>query len=83
MIEKIYKRPITILMVTVTIIIFGIISLPRLPVQLMPSGTGNVLAVITRYHGVSPELIEKIVTVPIENSIGSVSNTASNRSFGN
>ena len=72
MIKSIYNRPITYLMLTITIIIFGIVSLFKLPVNLMPSGGGDVLSIVTSYSGVSPEQIEKIVTVPIENAIGGI-----------
>lgn len=72
MIKAIFYKPITIIMLTITVIIFGIISLLRLPVTLMPSGAGDVLSILTDYSGVSPEQMERIVTIPIENAIGSV-----------
>ena len=74
MINTVFNRPIAILMLTLTIMIFGIISLTKLPINLMPDNTPSVLSIITRYHGVSPEQIERIITVPIENSIAEISN---------
>lgn len=80
MIEFLYKRPVTIAMITLTILIFGIISLLNLPVSLMPDTKQPVISVITRYHGVASEQIEKIITIPIENAVSTVSGIKEMRS---
>lgn len=81
MIEFLYKRPITITMITLTILIFGVISLLNLPVNLMPDTNQPVISIITRYHGVASEQIEKIITIPLENSVSTVSGIKEMRSI--
>lgn len=60
-------------MLALTITIFGIISLFRLPIALMPAGERPVISIITHYHGVAPEQIEKLVTIPIEEAVSTIS----------
>jgi len=67
-------RPITILMVIFIIIVLGVISVSRLPREMMPDITFPVVTVVTRYSGVSPEDIENMVTRPIEEAVSTVNN---------
>lgn len=68
------KRPITILMVTLIIILLGFVSLTRLPIDLLPEFNVPVAIVQTTYSGVGPQEIENLITRPIEESISTVSN---------
>lgn len=81
MIEKVFNKPITILMLILTIIIFGIISIYNIPVTLLPEIEEPIISVITRYHGISADQIEKIITKPIENSISIISGIKELRSI--
>lgn len=67
-------RPVTILMIILIIIVLGVISVTRLPREMMPDITYPVVTVVTRYSGVSPEDIENMVTKPIEESVSTVNN---------
>ena len=68
----ILKRPITVIMVTLIMIGFGIFSLTNLRVTLFPSINIPVLAVSTGYANVSPEDINRIIVNPIEGALSGI-----------
>ena len=68
------KKPITVLMITLVVIIIGIVSLTRIPLDLFPKIEVPVAVVSTTYEGAGPEEVESIVTKPIEGAIATVSN---------
>lgn len=68
------KRPVTVIMLTLSLLIFGFVSLPRLAIDLMPDLEFPVAVVVTSYNGASPGEVEKLVTKPIESAVGTVSN---------
>ena len=68
------KRPITVAMIFLGIIIVGLISLTRLPIELLPNFSfGDISIFINIRGGIPPEEVEELVTKPIEEAIGSVS----------
>ncbi|GAA4711631.1 efflux RND transporter permease subunit [Brevibacillus fulvus] len=77
------KRPVTIIMLTVAMLIFGMVSLPRLAIDLMPDMEFPVAVVVTSVDGASPTEVEKLVTKPIEDALGTVSDLDSIRSTSN
>jgi len=80
------KRPVTILMVTLIVILLGVVSLTRLPIDLLPKIEVPVAIVSTSYQGVGPQEIEKLITRPIESAIatvGNIKNVSSITSEGN
>ena len=56
----------------VTVIILGLFSLSKLPIDLYPDIDTNTIMVITMYPGASAEDIEQNVTKPLENTLNSV-----------
>lgn len=66
------KRPIMTTLCFVTVIILGLFSLAKLPIDLYPDIDTNTLMVITMYPGASAEDIEQNVTKPLENTLNSV-----------
>jgi HAE1 family hydrophobic/amphiphilic exporter-1 len=68
------KRPVTILMGILIVVILGIISLANLKTDLFPSINLPYAIVSTTYIGASPEEIETAVTKPIESSMATISN---------
>lgn len=56
----------------VAVIIMGLFSLMKLPVDLYPDIDTNQLMVVTMYPGASAEDIEQNVTKPLENTLNSV-----------
>ncbi|TRW49515.1 efflux RND transporter permease subunit [Aliidiomarina halalkaliphila] len=66
------RRPVTIVMVTLAILLFGMVSLGRLPVNLLPDLSYPTLTVRTAYIGAAPTEIEQLINRPIEESLGTV-----------
>ena len=70
--ESAVKRPIMTALCFIAVVIFGIFSFSKLPIDLMPDIESNTLMVITSYSGASAEDIETNVTRPLENTLNSV-----------
>ncbi len=66
------KRRVTISMFTVAILLFGIVSLSRLNVNLLPDLSYPTLTVRTEFEGAAPVEIENLITKPIEEAVGVV-----------
>ena len=68
------KRPITISMLFLGIIIIGFIAFCRLPIELLPNFSfGDISIFINIRGGIPPEEVEELVTKPIEEAVGTVS----------
>src|SRR3954469_22591434 len=65
-------RPVTMFMISAVIVLLGIISLSKLPVDLMPEFTAPTITVNTNYANVGPLEIEELITRPIEQSVSAV-----------
>ncbi|MCQ2114107.1 MAG: efflux RND transporter permease subunit [Bacteroidaceae bacterium] len=70
--EGAVKRPIMTSLVFAAIMILGIFSLSKLPIDLMPDIETNTIMVLTYYNGASAEDIENNVSRPLENTLNSV-----------
>ena len=70
--EGAVKRPIMTSLVFIAIAIFGLFSLSKLPIDLMPDFDTNMIMVMETYAGASAEDIEQNVTRPLENTLNSV-----------
>ncbi len=68
------KRPIMTTLCFVAVVILGLFSLNKLPIDLYPDIETNTLMVMTTYQGASAQDIEQNVTRPLENVLNSVSN---------
>jgi hydrophobic/amphiphilic exporter-1 (mainly G- bacteria), HAE1 family len=66
------KRPITTILIFVAMMVVGLYSLTKLPVDLYPEIELPYLSVYTTYSGASASDIETNVTRPIENALSSV-----------
>jgi hydrophobic/amphiphilic exporter-1 (mainly G- bacteria), HAE1 family len=66
-------RPVTMFMIASVIILLGLMSLARLPIDLMPDVTYPSLTVRVTYPGVGPLEMEELVTRPIEQTVAAVS----------
>ncbi len=69
-IEIATRRRVTILMFTLAVLLFGLVSLSRLPVNLLPDLAYPTLTVRTLYQGAAPSEIENLLTRPIEEAVG-------------
>lgn len=70
------KKPVTIVMITLIVMIFGGISLTNLTTDLFPSMNIPIAAVSTVYFGASPEEVESLVTEPMEGQLATVNNVS-------
>ncbi|WP_139491393.1 efflux RND transporter permease subunit [Brevibacillus dissolubilis] len=68
------SRPVTILMLSIAILIFGFVSLPKLAIELYPELNLPIAVVVTTVDGGTPAEVEKLVTKPVEESLGTVPN---------
>ena len=66
-------RPVTILMLVITLVVLGLTSRGRLPVDLYPNIELPYLFISTVYPGTGPEEIETLVTKPIEDQLSTIS----------
>lgn len=66
------KRPVTVWMFTFAVILFGMVSLSRLSVNLLPELSYPTLTIRTDYLGAAPGEVEQLVTKPIEEVVGIV-----------
>lgn len=73
-ISLIVRRPITILMIIISVLILGLISLSRLSIDSMPNMQMPYISVHTRYRNAGPEEIEKSITKIVEGAVATVNN---------
>jgi HAE1 family hydrophobic/amphiphilic exporter-1 len=64
------NRPVAVLMVFLSAVVFGFFSFKRLPVNLMPELNYPTLTVRTEYPGAAPEEVENEISRPIEEALG-------------
>ena len=70
------KKPITVLMGVLIIIVLGLFSITRLPLTLFPEVNLPFVVTITSYPGASPEDIESSVSEPLEAAVSTIGNFA-------
>ena len=68
------KRPYTVLVAVVLVIVLGVVSLTRMTTDLLPAMNLPYVIVVTTDVGASPEEVEKDVTAPIEAAMATTSN---------
>ena len=66
------NRRVTVSMFTVAILLFGVVSLTRLNVNLLPDLSYPTLTIRTNLAGAAPIEIENLITKPIEEAVGIV-----------
>ena len=71
--EGAVKKPIMTSLCFLAVVIFGLFSLSKLPIDLYPDIDTNTIMVMTAYPGASALDIENNVTRPLENVLNSVS----------
>jgi HAE1 family hydrophobic/amphiphilic exporter-1 len=67
------KRPITTMLIFVGVMVFGIFSLIKLPVDLYPEIELPAITVMTQYSGANAADIETNISKPIEDAMSSIS----------
>src|SRR5205085_6939883 len=79
-IETSTRRRVTVMMTTITFLLFGFIALKDLKVNLLPDLSFPTLTVRTEYTGAAPTEIENLITQPVEEAVGVVKNVRRVRS---
>ncbi|RPI27941.1 MAG: efflux RND transporter permease subunit [Acidobacteria bacterium] len=65
-------RPVTVSMFVVAFMLFGLVSLDRLSLNLLPDISYPSLTVQTDYEDAAPEEVESLITRPVEEAVGVV-----------
>ena len=66
------KKPFTILVAVILVIVLGFVSLSGMQTDLLPNMNLPYLMVVTTYPGASPERVESDVTQPLESSLSTI-----------
>ncbi len=69
---RVLRRPISVIMITIVVIGFGVFSLGNLKITMYPSFNIPVVAIQTSYPGVAPEDMQHLVVEPIESAVSSI-----------
>src|SRR5690242_15102603 len=72
LISSVVERPVTVTMITVALLLFGLVALTRMPVELLPELGYPSITVQTEYPDAAPAEVEELVTRPIEELVGAV-----------
>ncbi|MDZ7768947.1 MAG: efflux RND transporter permease subunit [Woeseiaceae bacterium] len=74
LIEIATERRVTIAMVTTAIVLFGLVSLSRLDVNLLPDVSYPTITIRSELTGAAPLEVENLLTKPIEEAVGVIRN---------
>ncbi|KFZ38824.1 acriflavin resistance protein [Shewanella mangrovi] len=66
------RRPVTVWMFMLAIMLFGVVGFSRLAVTLLPDLSYPTLTIRTQYDGAAPVEVEQLVSKPIEEAVGIV-----------
>lgn len=72
MINTSVKRPVTVWMFMLAVMLFGMVGFSRLAVKLLPDLSYPSVTIRTAYDGAAPVEIEQLVSKPIEEAVGVV-----------
>src|SRR3989339_1770565 len=77
------KKPITVLMGILIIMVLGLFSVTKLPLTLFPEIELPFVVTVTDYAGASPEQVEANIANPIESVVSTIGNFQEVRSISN
>lgn len=72
--ESSVRKPVMTSIIFIAVVILGIFSYYKLPIDLLPKIESNTIMVMTTYDGASASDVETNVTRPLESSLNTVSN---------
>ncbi|MDD4993031.1 MAG: efflux RND transporter permease subunit [Paludibacter sp.] len=72
--ESSVRKPVMTSIIFIAVVILGLISYYKLPIDLMPKIESSTIMVMTTYEGASASDVETNVTRPLESSLSTVSN---------
>ena len=71
------KKPFTVLVGVIMVIVLGVISFTRITTDLLPEMSLPYVVAVTTYPGATPEKVESSVTTVLESSLGVVNGVKS------
>ena len=72
--ESSVRKPVMTSIIFIAVVILGLFSFKKLPIDLLPKIETNTIMVMTTYNGASASDVETNVTKPLEGSLNTVSN---------
>ncbi len=66
------KRPVTTIMIVISMVVMGALTLKNLKAETLPSFNIPVATIVTTWTGASPEDVEKLITYKIEDALTSI-----------
>lgn len=70
--KLVLKRPVSMVMIILALIVFGFSAITGAPLELMPEMEMPVLLVMTTYPGAGPQEVEDLVTSQLESSVSTL-----------
>ena len=70
--ELALKKPITVLMITVSMLILGVIAWNRIPLNFLPKVDRPFIGVMIAYPGASPAQVEQQLAIPVEGELRTI-----------
>ena len=67
------NRPVTTLMIFISMVVLGLVSMSMLGLDLMPDLEIPAVSVMTIYNGAGPEEVETLITEPMEDTLSTIS----------
>ncbi|HAZ42678.1 MAG TPA: CusA/CzcA family heavy metal efflux RND transporter [Methylococcaceae bacterium] len=74
------QQRVMVMGLTMIMVVLGVVSFERLPIQAFPDVQNVFVQVVTQYPGQAPEEVEKIVTLPIEKEMNGLPHLTNMRS---
>lgn len=71
------RRPVTTAMFFTALMVLGVFSVLRMPMDLFPQITFPSINISTSYSGAGPEEVERLITIPIERAVATVNRVKS------
>ena len=71
------KRPVTTIMLFVSMVVVGLIAAVRLPLELMPDVSAPFIYVQLPYTGSTPEEVERTILRPAEEALSTMTDIKS------
>ena len=71
------KRPVTTIMIMVSVVVLGVISYAKMPLMFLPDMSFPSLNVSVPYPSSSPDEVERLIARPLEDAFGTLSNLKS------
>jgi len=66
------RRPVSVIMLIITLVALGALGLKNMPVELMPTLNVPVVTIQTRWTGATPNEVDKLITKKLEDAMENV-----------